>query len=211
MLLRALPDPSGHRVLDIGAGASTLPAYLARKGGRVTALDLLDPYSAPLASIARRSNRHGVRLVLGSMLALPFADGTLDAVVSISAIEHLGHEKGRERVVPRNEFWSRTKVALAEMARVLRPSGLFYLTSEIYVEGRVEGDRWWGSLAEGSVVGAYPATAIGEIFLDPLRRLGIALEGGVDISPELLVADPDRSNFRDRFISTFCLVGRKRP
>ena len=53
----------------------------------------------------------GVDMVLADPYVLPFADGSVDAVVSSSCFEHVEF------------FW----VALLEIMRVLRPTGLLYL------------------------------------------------------------------------------------
>jgi ubiquinone/menaquinone biosynthesis C-methylase UbiE len=83
------------RVLDVGCGGG------AQRVGSVG----IDPGLGQL----RRARRRGVRtpLVAASALALPFADGAFDAVVSSCSLKH----------------WPDLAAGLAECTRVLRPGG----------------------------------------------------------------------------------------
>ncbi len=100
----------GLRALDIGCGTGYLLHHLARYplDGEVFGLD----YSPHALAFCRR--RGSSRLVLGSAGALPVADGTFDLAISIDTIQHLW-PAGSDRV------------SIAEVARVLRPNGFFYL------------------------------------------------------------------------------------
>ncbi|MGH1393016.1 MAG: class I SAM-dependent methyltransferase, partial [Trichormus sp.] len=98
-------------VLDLGCGTGRLLERLATKFPelRGTGLDL----SPKMLQVARLSNRHHPRLIFieGKAEALPFGDGQFDAVFnSISFLHYL-----------------EPKQVLQEVARVLTPSGRFYL------------------------------------------------------------------------------------
>lgn len=110
--------PPRARVLDVGAGESIFPVYLARQGYRVSAVDL-----AFDGSLGRR---HGadVEYVRGDMTRLPLASGSFDAVFCISVIEHLPDGK-----VPQ---------ALSEMRRVLADAGQLLLTTDYYEDASAE-------------------------------------------------------------------------
>lgn len=93
------------RVLDLGAGTGGLTRQLASFGTTVFAAE---PDPRMRAVLVDRSD--GVRAVGARGEALPFADGSLDAVV-VSAAWH----------------WMDPELALPEVARVLRVGGVFGL------------------------------------------------------------------------------------
>jgi demethylmenaquinone methyltransferase/2-methoxy-6-polyprenyl-1,4-benzoquinol methylase len=89
-------------VLDACCGTGDLALAAERAGGRVTGLD----FSERMLERARRKSA-SVRWVRGDVLALPFADGSFDAVTvgfGIRNVEDL-------------------EAGLRELARVLRPGG----------------------------------------------------------------------------------------
>lgn len=88
------------RVLDAGCGTGGLLAGL-RSPAWTAGVEI----SAHGIRLARR---RGIRLVHGSVSALPFADGAFDAVVSIDVLCHAGVEE---------------RQAVDEAVRVLRPGG----------------------------------------------------------------------------------------
>src|SRR3954452_18905862 len=95
------------RILDVGCGAGFLANHLGALGHDVTGLDLSDD---ALEVAARHDPRHTVRYQRGDALNLPFADASFDVVCAMDFLEHV---ESPER-------------AIAEAARVLRPSGLFF-------------------------------------------------------------------------------------
>ncbi|MBU4335437.1 MAG: demethylmenaquinone methyltransferase [Actinobacteria bacterium] len=99
---RALAAAPGERVLDLAAGTGTSSGPLADSGVQVVACDL----STGMLAVGKR-RRPDLAFVAGDATALPFADGSFDAV-TISF--------GLRNVVD-------TKAALSEMMRVTRPGG----------------------------------------------------------------------------------------
>ncbi|MGW0554250.1 class I SAM-dependent methyltransferase [Streptomyces sp. NPDC002926] len=97
------------RVLEIGSGGGTMTAQLLTTHPGIT-LTAVDPDPAMVSASARRLAPFGDRASArtGDATALPFADGTFDAVVSFLMLHHV-------------VAW---ESALAEAARVLRPGGL---------------------------------------------------------------------------------------
>ncbi len=92
----------GDAVLDACCGTGDLALEAQRAGGRVTGLD----FSERMLERARRKSG-AVEWVRGDVLALPFPDGSFDAVTvgfGIRNVEDL-------------------QAGLAELARVLRPGG----------------------------------------------------------------------------------------
>jgi demethylmenaquinone methyltransferase/2-methoxy-6-polyprenyl-1,4-benzoquinol methylase len=100
--VRALGIIPGDRVLDIAAGTGTSSAAIARVGARVTALD----FSAGMVAVGRE--RHpDIEFVEGDATALPFDDGSFDAVTISFGLRNVNDPHA----------------ALAEMRRVLVPGG----------------------------------------------------------------------------------------
>jgi SAM-dependent methyltransferase len=105
LVLRLLggPDLAGRRLLELGCGSGTWTSELARLGARVTALDL----DAGLVRRAADATAAAANGVVADMQALPFADGSFDAVFG-SMVLHHSPDHGRLG---------------REVARVLRPGG----------------------------------------------------------------------------------------
>jgi demethylmenaquinone methyltransferase/2-methoxy-6-polyprenyl-1,4-benzoquinol methylase len=92
----------GDRVLDVCCGTGDLALADSEAGGRVTGLD----FSAPMLERARGKSSE-IEWIEGDALALPFADGSFDAVTIGFGLRNLPNvERG-----------------LAELRRVLRPGG----------------------------------------------------------------------------------------
>jgi demethylmenaquinone methyltransferase/2-methoxy-6-polyprenyl-1,4-benzoquinol methylase len=103
-LVAAAGIAPGERLLDLACGTGDIAELAAREGARVTGIDLTP---AMLEVARRRLGRPGVALVAGDMMALPASTASVDAVT-------VGYGL---RNVPSLE------IALAEIARVLRPGG----------------------------------------------------------------------------------------
>jgi SAM-dependent methyltransferase len=106
-LLDAADVGRGRRVLDIASGPGYVAEKAAERGASVVGVDIAEA----MLSLARRRQpqldfRHG------DAEALPFADGSFDAVVGNFVLLHLG----------------RPEQAAAECARVLAPGGRVALT-----------------------------------------------------------------------------------
>ena len=110
-----IPSLEGVRILDIGCGAGGLAKSLAAEGARVTGIDpnweavLKARDLVPTASFER-----------ARVEALPFNDGTFDAVVVVNTLHH----------VPVDAM----DLSLAEAARVTSSSG-FLIVIEPLAEG----------------------------------------------------------------------------
>jgi SAM-dependent methyltransferase len=101
-----LGEVAGKQVLDLGCGHGMAAVVLARRGARVTALDLSPGY---LAEARRRAqaNEVAVEFLEANAERLPFADGSFDRVWAHAVLHHL-----------------ELRVVAAELHRVLRPGGV---------------------------------------------------------------------------------------
>jgi SAM-dependent methyltransferase len=102
-LVRLLAPRPGERVLDAGCGSGWLASMGAATGAWMCALDLAPQGVAG----AKRRFPELRRLAAGDLYHLPFASGSLDAVVLSEVLEHLDDIGG----------------ALRQVHRVLRPGG----------------------------------------------------------------------------------------
>ena len=103
VVLACLAPVPGERVLDLGAGSGWCSEWLQRLNLDAVAVDL----STDLLQVARQRLPRAGRVVAGDLEALPFADGSFQAAVSLNAFHHL-------RNMP---------LALSEIHRVLGPEG----------------------------------------------------------------------------------------
>jgi demethylmenaquinone methyltransferase/2-methoxy-6-polyprenyl-1,4-benzoquinol methylase len=104
--LAAFANPrAGTDALDLACGTGDIAFELARRGARVTGLDIT--HRMLQLARAKPARPRTVRFVTGDMMALPFPDASFDLVTTGYGI----------RNVPRIE------PALAEIRRVLRPRG----------------------------------------------------------------------------------------
>ena len=101
--------PAGARILDAGCGSGRNMLDLARHGA-VTGIELSEP------SVALARARGVGEVIAGSVLELPFADGSFELAVSLDVIEHLEDDLG----------------ALRELRRTVAPGGALLLTVPAY-------------------------------------------------------------------------------
>ena len=106
-LLDAAEARSGARVLDVASGPGYVAAAAAARGARVTGVD----FSLAMVRLARAQNP-AVKFRTGNAEALPFRDGSFDAVVMNFGMLHL----------------ARPEHAVGEALRVLRAGGRYAFT-----------------------------------------------------------------------------------
>lgn len=108
-------------VADVGSGVTFFPFSVARLGCEVICLDI-DPIAGrdlgrAAAVVDAAPGRVAFRQVTGGQL--PLADGEVDAVYCVSVIEHVPDFTGM----------------VADVARALRPGGLFVVTVDVDLMG----------------------------------------------------------------------------
>ncbi len=112
----------GH-IVELGCGPAHVAAYIASRGVDISGLDL----SPQMVEQARRLFPT-VKVVVGDMLALPFADGSLGGVIAFYSIIHFDD--------------AQLATAFAEMARVLRHDGRLALAFHVGDEV-LRREQWW--------------------------------------------------------------------
>jgi SAM-dependent methyltransferase len=108
-LLRRVPLPNSGLMLDAGCGSGqTMSWYRAdHRAWRTVGVDIAWE-GLPFATLS------GLAVCQASVLALPFADSSVDAIISLDVLQHLPLSGGDE-------------VAVREFARVLRPRGVLLI------------------------------------------------------------------------------------
>ncbi|AKX93945.1 demethylrebeccamycin-D-glucose O-methyltransferase [Moorella thermoacetica] len=113
-------DPhAGEHILDVGCGTGNFSLELARRGVKVTGIDISDPM---LAKARKKAADAGlaIEFLHADAMNLPFGDNTFDKIVSVTALE----------------FAPDLKAVLEESYRVLKPGGRMVI-------GLIGGNSLW--------------------------------------------------------------------
>lgn len=108
----------GKRVLDMGCGAAGKSLYYCSLGAeQVTGVDIVEHYCQEANELARQLGyQDRFRFVCASAFALPFPDGSFDAIIMNDFMEHVSDP-------------ART---LKEACRLLSPKGAIYINFPPY-------------------------------------------------------------------------------
>jgi SAM-dependent methyltransferase len=127
-LLNAVGAGLGTRVLDVATGPGYVASQAAARGAAATGLD----FSETMLSFARARSPE-IEFVPGDATALPFEDGSFDAVTAAFVLLHLG----------------RPEEAVAEAFRVLVPGGrAAFAVWDVAAE-----NRWLGVIFDAFAAG----------------------------------------------------------
>ncbi len=225
-LLNCVKDWNGLRVLDVGAGRSSLARWMATQGASVVAFEYPDQIEKPATGWRGRINNWVQRrapepeVAYGTMLDLPLPDKSFDLVCSFSVIEHLDTNLPDMRYVPYPEQKRRAEQTMREMVRVTRPGGLVYLTSDCCQYRLVTTDTWQDAyyyrqgpdrdLKEPRFSSAWPVEEIPELFHQTLAKLGCELVGVNAIEPEGLGGNAEYASARGPHFSAFSVLARRK-
>jgi SAM-dependent methyltransferase len=105
------------RVLDAGCGGGGMPLSLAEEARQVVGIDPIDRFGGAGVRLGQERGLRHLHFALADGMALPFAAGAFDLVLSHAVIEHVPD----------------ARLYLRECARVLAPSGRVYLSTAPYL------------------------------------------------------------------------------
>jgi len=157
----------GDRVLDAGAGFGRHAFEVARRGGRIVALDYADDEvrttRATFGAMIEAGDIPADRLVgclRGDATHLPFADATFDRVITSEVLEHIQNDVA----------------AIGELVRVLRVGGTFACTVPSMWPEKINwklSDEYHAPKAVGGHVRIYSQTELES----KLRAAGLSIIG----------------------------------
>src|SRR5262249_20868063 len=106
-MLPALAPVAGQRGLDIGCGLGWYVDALRRAGAEVVGIDLSRQQ-------ARSARRTGADVLVASAVSLPFQSEVFDFAYAVNVVHHFENREQQRQV-------------LGQVARVLKPGGVFFL------------------------------------------------------------------------------------
>jgi ubiquinone/menaquinone biosynthesis C-methylase UbiE len=136
LLLDGAPTRTQPLVLDVGTGTAQIPIELCRQDPRcrMTAVDLsLEMLKLAGRNVAAAGLAARVEIVYADARRLPFASAGFDAVISNSIVHHIAEPAP----------------IVAEMRRVLRDGGAFFLRDLLRPEDAATAERLVGQYAGG--------------------------------------------------------------
>src|SRR3954452_10243710 len=155
------PISAGEQVLDLGCGFGRHAFEAYRRGAHVVAVDRSAAELDQVSGLFRAMEQTGeaprglvARAVRADLLALPFPDASFDVVMASEVLEH----------IPDDEM------AMAEIARVVRPGGRVAVTVPRFWPERV---CWALSRDYHDVAGGHVRIYRGDVLAERLSRAGL--------------------------------------
>jgi SAM-dependent methyltransferase len=159
------PIEAGEQVLDLGCGFGRHAFEAYRRGAHVVAVDRSLDEVAQVTAMFKAMAVEGeapagtaARAVRADLLALPFPDASFDVVMASEVLEH----------IPGDEM------AMAEIARVVRPGGRVAVTVPRFWPERV---CWALSNDYHDVAGGHVRIYRGDVLAERLQRAGLVPNG----------------------------------
>src|SRR3954467_15239616 len=159
------PIEPGEQVLDLGCGFGRHAFEAYRRGANVVAVDRSADEVAQVTAMFRAMEAAGevppglrARAVRADLLALPFPDASFDVVMASEVLEH----------IPEDEL------AMAEIARVVRPGGRVAITVPRWWPERI---CWALSSQYHDVEGGHVRIYRGDELAQRLTRAGLDVTG----------------------------------
>ena len=145
----------GELLLDLGAGGGRHAYGALERGARVVALDRSETdakdCAAFLEALVEQQGGGEAASMVGDALGLPFPDATFDRVICAEVLEHVPDDR----------------VAMAEIARVLKPGGTAAVT----------GPRFWPELVCWALSDEYHLVEGGHVRIYRMGELRRRLRG----------------------------------
>ena len=99
------------KVLDLGCGSGWLSIFMSKYSFDVTGIDAAKP-AIELGKMWAKEDNATVNFLVGDLFSLPFKEGTFDAIVCNSVIEHFRLDQA--------------KVIFEKVHKILIPGGFFF-------------------------------------------------------------------------------------
>ncbi|HEX2619577.1 MAG TPA: class I SAM-dependent methyltransferase [Phototrophicaceae bacterium] len=145
--------PAGGSILDVGCGVGRHVVYLGGRGFKMSGMDI-SPTGIKTTGEACAERQIEFDGRVSDMLALPWAAGTFDAVVSTSTVSH--------------HLLADIRRTIGEIRRVLKPGGLF-LVDFVHKGGTASYQRCLDQVVAGELVEVEPNTFVDQ--RDEIDRL----------------------------------------
>jgi ubiquinone/menaquinone biosynthesis C-methylase UbiE len=115
MVIRMAKIKSGDKVLDVGCGSGNLTLTAKRYAGSSGSVHGIDASPEMIEVARKKAKQSGANAIfdVGLIEKLPFPEATFDVVISRLVIHHLPDDLKRQ--------------GFAEIFRVLKPGGIFFL------------------------------------------------------------------------------------
>ena len=110
--MKMLPEVAGLRGVDIGCGEGHNTRLLARRGAKMTGIDIAPTfvrYAREAEETEREEERPRIEYHVGTAAALPFEDASFDFATAFMSLQDIADQES----------------AVVEASRVVRPGGFF--------------------------------------------------------------------------------------
>ena len=93
-ITRKLKKYQVKKVLDLGCGSGWLSVFISKYGFEVTGIDVAKP-AIELGKTWAKEDNSNVNFLIGDLLNLPFKEGSFDAIICNSVLEHFRYDQAQ--------------------------------------------------------------------------------------------------------------------